>query len=141
MQDWPAILFNNCCRSCSQTNERPNMIINLKQTEIELALRAYVVAQGISLHGKDLSISFTAGRRESGISAEISIDDVEIPGYTNTVAEEVEVTKAPIISMAPAAAATTTVTPAEEAQPVPQEEGQEDAAPVAEAKPTVSLFG
>lgn len=117
------------------------MIINLKQTEIELALRAYVVAQGISLHGKDLSISFTAGRRESGISAEISIDDVEIPGYTNTVAEEVEVTKAPIISMAPAAAATTTVTPAEEAQPVPQEEGQEDAAPVAEAKPTVSLFG
>lgn len=114
------------------------MIINLKQTEIELALRAYVVAQGISLHGKDLSISFTAGRRESGISAEISIDDVEIPGYTNTVAEEVEVTKAPVISMAPAAA---TVTPAEEAQPVPQEEVQEDAAPVVEAKPTVSLFG
>lgn len=114
------------------------MIINLKQTEIELALRAYVVAQGISLHGKDLSISFTAGRRESGISAEISIDDVEIPGYTNTVAEEVEVNKAPVISLAPAVA---TVTPVEEAQPVPQEEAQEDAAPVAEAKPTVSLFG
>ena len=114
------------------------MIINLKQTEIELALRAYVVAQGISLHGKDLSISFTAGRRESGISAEISIDDVEIPGYTNTVAEEIEVPKAPVISPAPAAA---TVTPAEEAQPVPPEEAQEDAAPVAEAKPTVSLFG
>ena len=114
------------------------MIINLKQTEIELALRAYVVAQGISLHGKDLSISFTAGRRESGISAEISIDDVEIPGYTNTVAEEVEVNKAPTISLAPAA---TTVTPVEEAQQVPQEEAQEDAAPVAEAKPTVSLFG
>ena len=114
------------------------MIINLKQTEIELALRAYVVAQGISLHGKDLSISFTAGRRESGISAEISIDDVEIPGYTNTVAEEVEVTKAPVISLTPTV---TAVTPVEEAQPVPQEEAQEDAAPVAEAKPTVSLFG
>ena len=114
------------------------MIINLKQTEIELALRAYVVAQGISLHGKDLSISFTAGRRESGISAEISIDDVEIPGYTNTVAEEVEVNKAPAISLAPTVA---TVTPVEESQPVPQEEAPEDAAPVAEAKPTVSLFG
>ena len=32
------------------------MIINLKQTEIEQALRAYVISQGISLHGKDLSI-------------------------------------------------------------------------------------
>ena len=114
------------------------MIINLKQTEIEQALRAYVISQGISLHGKDLTISFTAGRRESGISAEISIDDVEIPGYTNTVAEEVEVNKAPDISLAPTVA---TVTPVEEAQPVPQEEVQEDAAPVAEAKPTVSLFG
>lgn len=65
------------------------MIINLKQTEIEQALRAYVVAQGISLHGKDLTISFTAGRRESGITAEVSIEDVEIPGFTNSVEEEV----------------------------------------------------
>ena len=114
------------------------MIINLKQTEIELALRAYVVAQGISLHGKDLSISFTAGRRESGISAEISIDDVEIPGYTTSAVEEIEVPKAADISPDQAAA---TVTPVEEARPVPQEEVQEDAAPAVEAKPTVSLFG
>ena len=121
------------------------MIINLKQTEIELALRAYVVAQGISLHGKDLSISFTAGRRESGISAEISIDDVEIPGFSNDayLTEEAPAIKAAAISLAPAAA-TVTPTPlveAEEAQPVPQEKVQEDAAPVAEAKQTVSLFG
>ena len=115
------------------------MIINLKQTEIEQALRAYVISQGISLHGKDLTISFTAGRRESGISAEISIDDVEIPGYSNDVyvADAAPVAKDVVVRPA-------TVTSAEvqeEPQPVPQEEAQEDAAPAVEAKPTVSLFG
>lgn len=108
------------------------MIINLKQTEIEQALRAYVVAQGISLHGKDLTISFTAGRRESGISAEISIDEVEIPGYSNDVY---------VADEAPVAATVASVEVPEEPQPVPQEEAQEDAAPAVEAKPTVSLFG
>lgn len=108
------------------------MIINLKQTEIEQALRAYVVAQGISLHGKDLTISFTAGRRESGISAEISIDEVEIPGYSNDVY---------VADEAPVAATVASAEVQEEPQPVPQEEAQEDAAPAVEAKPTVSLFG
>ena len=116
------------------------MIINLKQTEIEQALRAYVISQGISLHGKDLTISFTAGRRESGISAEISIDDVEIPGYSNDVcvAEATPVGKAAVVQLAPV---TATAEGQEESQPVPQEETQEDAAPAVEAKPTVSLFG
>ena len=119
------------------------MIINLKQTEIEQALRAYVISQGISLHGKDLTISFTAGRRESGISAEISIDDVEIPGYSNDVymADEVPVAKDVVVQPAPVAATVTSAEVQEEPQPVPQEEAQEDAAPAVEAKPTVSLFG
>ena len=119
------------------------MIINLKQTEIEQALRAYVISQGISLHGKDLTISFTAGRRESGISAEISIDDVEIPGYSKDVygADAAPVAKAAVVQLAPVAATAASAEVQEEPQPVPQEEVQEDAAPVAEAKPTVSLFG
>lgn len=115
------------------------MIINLKQTEIEQALRAYVISQGISLHGKDLTISFTAGRRESGISAEISIDDVEIPGYSNDVyvADAAPVAKDVVVRPA----MVTSAEVQEEPQPVPQEEAQEDAAPAVEAKPTVSLFG
>lgn len=119
------------------------MIINLKQTEIEQALRAYVISQGISLHGKDLTISFTAGRRESGISAEISIDDVEIPGYSNDVcvAEATPVGKAAVVQLAPVTATVASAEGQEESQPVPQEETQEDAAPAVEAKPTVSLFG
>lgn len=60
------------------------MQVNLKQSEIEIALKNYVVQQGISLYGKEVSIAFTAGRKESGISAEINIDDADIPGFTDT---------------------------------------------------------
>lgn len=52
------------------------MQITLKQSEIEAALKAFVQSQGISLFNKSIAISFTAGRKESGISAEIDIDDV-----------------------------------------------------------------
>lgn len=123
------------------------MIINLKQTEIELALRAYVVAQGISLHGKDLSISFTAGRREAGITAEISIDDVEIPGYTTITAEPVVMSKPTLIALSPAIAnvfkePAEEIPAVEEAQPEAQEEAMPEAEePVVETKQTVSLFG
>lgn len=57
------------------------MQINLKQYEIEVALKNYVAQQGISLYARDVSITFTAGRKESGISAEITIEDSDIPGF------------------------------------------------------------
>lgn len=60
------------------------MQVNLRQTEIESALKQFIVDQGISLYGKDVSIAFTAGRKESGISAEITIEDADIPGFTDT---------------------------------------------------------
>lgn len=50
------------------------MIINLKQSEIEVALKNYIVNQGINLDGKSVEINFTAGRKESGISAELDIE-------------------------------------------------------------------
>lgn len=55
------------------------MQISLKQNEIEVALKNYVSQQGISLYARDVSIAFTAGRKESGISAEITIEDADIP--------------------------------------------------------------
>ena len=121
------------------------MIINLKQPEIEQALRAYVAAQGISLVGKDLSIAFTAGRRESGISAEISIeisiDAVEIPGYTNDLGAPESASKAATLSIAPAVV---TETPVPQ-EPVGAEPGEvrdftEEATESAHKTP-VSLFG
>lgn len=51
------------------------MQIILKQRDIEAALKQYIAGQGISLHGKNVSVEFTAGRKESGITAEIDIED------------------------------------------------------------------
>lgn len=57
------------------------MQINLKQTEITEALRQYVTQQGINLTGKTVDIAFTAGRKEGGLSAEITIEEQDIPGF------------------------------------------------------------
>lgn len=59
------------------------MQIQLKQTEIIAALKQYIAGQGISLNGKSVDISFTAGRKEAGITADISIEDADssIPGF------------------------------------------------------------
>lgn len=54
------------------------MQIQLKQQEIEAALRQYIAQQGISLSGKEVKIAFTAKRNDSGLSADLSIDDVEV---------------------------------------------------------------
>ena len=58
------------------------MLIQLKQSEITAALRDYIVAQGINLNGKTVEISFTAGRKESGIYADIYIENAgELPVF------------------------------------------------------------
>jgi len=78
------------------------MQIQLKQNEIVTALKQYISGQGISLDGKDVKISFTAGRKESGITADLVIEDVAIPGYTNEPAEEVA--KAAVLALVPSQA-------------------------------------
>jgi hypothetical protein len=52
------------------------MQIQLKQPEILSALRDYVAKQGISLVDKTVDISFTSGRKDNGLSADISIEDI-----------------------------------------------------------------
>lgn len=51
------------------------MNIQLKQPEIISALKQYIAAQGISLYNKTVDISFTAGRKESGLVADLVIED------------------------------------------------------------------
>lgn len=58
------------------------MIIILKQEDITKAIRQSLEKQGISLRNKEMKITFTNGRGDKGISAELNIQDVEIPGYT-----------------------------------------------------------
>lgn len=55
------------------------MQINLRQPEIEKALRDYIREQGINLYGKEVFISFTAGRKDTGLSAELNIEDIDVP--------------------------------------------------------------
>lgn len=56
------------------------MELNLKQTEIEAALRQYVSNQGFDLAGRAVTIAFTSGRTPAGLSALIDIGDVtEVP--------------------------------------------------------------
>lgn len=59
------------------------MQIQLKQREIEAALKGYISKQGISLVGRTVEITFTAGRKESGISADLVINDMDIPGFSD----------------------------------------------------------
>lgn len=51
------------------------MQITLKQKDIEAALKQYIASQGIRLYGKIVDIAFTAGRKETGISADLVIED------------------------------------------------------------------
>lgn len=51
------------------------MQIILRQSNVEEALRDYVAKQGICILNKKVDISFTAGRRGSGLTAEVIIDD------------------------------------------------------------------
>ena len=51
------------------------MQINLKQFEIETALKMYISQQGISLASKTVGMVFTAGRKDGGLLVEITIED------------------------------------------------------------------
>lgn len=70
------------------------MNIQLKQSEIIDALKQYIVKQGINLSGKEVAITFTAGRKEAGITADLVIEDGVIPGFSEVEEEtQTEITK------------------------------------------------
>jgi len=62
------------------------MQIQLKQTEIINALKLYISNQGINLNGKTVEVAFTAGRKSSGLTADVCINDAQLPavGITPT---------------------------------------------------------
>lgn len=108
------------------------MNINLKQAEITEALKQFITKQGISLVGKTVAISFTAGRKDAGLSADIVIEDaVAIPGLE--VGDEVETTK-PVLSVVKSD------TPTESPEPTVSTEEVPAAEPETPVKAT-SLFG
>lgn len=91
------------------------MQINLKQREIEAALRMYVSHQGINLNGKEVAITFTAGRKEGGLTADVSIEDITIPGFTDAEVGE-QTGTANVVQLAAATIAAAASTPAVNAE-------------------------
>lgn len=67
------------------------MQITLRQDEIEAALIGYICQQGIQTAGKQVTVSFTAGRGASGITAAVDIDPqgTEVPPPVLVSAEPV----------------------------------------------------
>ena len=50
------------------------MQISLRQVEIEKAIVDYIADQGITIGNKEITVAFTAGRGDAGISASINIE-------------------------------------------------------------------
>lgn len=75
------------------------MQVQLKQTEIIAALKQYISGQGISLQGKQVEMAFTAGRKEAGISVEISIDEVGMPDFFKDSPEDPVKADAPALTL------------------------------------------
>ena len=116
------------------------MQINLKQTEIIAALKQYIAGQGISLQGKSVEMAFTAGRKEAGISVEISIEDVSLPDFG--LPEESPTAKLTLVAdpvVIPAASIATEDTTASAIEAQTEEDEQAEATP-APAAPVSRLF-
>ena len=109
------------------------MLIQLRQSEIEEALKMYVTSQGFSLAGKQVDIAFTASRGNNGITADLDITDA---GGVR------QVNKDPVVAVEVSSVGQAEEAPAAEAKENPfaslvEPEAVEEAT---EATPAVSLF-
>ena len=107
------------------------MLIQLRQSEIETALREYVVNQGINLTGRRVDISFTSGRKDNGISADLDIVDTHQSLKVTQGVVPAEVSKDACPPKDPEEATDETDFPEDIGEPVA----------VPEAKAATSLFG
>ena len=124
------------------------MQIQLKQPEIEEALRDYIVKQGINLSGRDVAITFTSGRKDNGISADMDISDIQyIPGFEGDEDTPTgPVKRASLEAVRVQAQPAHNPLPEAEAEPEPEPESEpEQETPKDEETPpstkTTSLFG
>ncbi len=68
-------------------------VIQLSESEIKLALIAYVGTQGVDLEGKTTDITFNAGRKGNGHTAEIEVVDGLDASAAKSVAKKTKATK------------------------------------------------
>lgn len=87
------------------------MQIQLQQKEIEAALLGFITQQGIDLCGKQVDIMFTAGRKASGLSAELTIEDAGFPDFGEELVEGDASVSAAILPIKPEPSCRTNVYP------------------------------
>lgn len=61
------------------------MELHYKQHDIVKAIKDKLISDGFPLTNKTLNISFSMGRGNNGLAAVLAIDDVEIPGFTDSI--------------------------------------------------------
>ena len=114
------------------------MQISLKQREIENAIKAYVQAQGLNLTGKEVTIDFTAGRGQAGLTADVNIEEAGTAAAAGQTAPLGKVTTSDTKADKPASAPPAPATEAPAAAPAAESAGDETgSAPAAKT----SLFG
>lgn len=122
------------------------MRVQLEQREIAIALQEYIVNQGINLNGKKVEITFTAGRKDTGLIADLNIEEVgALPPLTGDD-EGDDAQSATQARPELKAVAGTAVAGGEEAQAQAQAPAGDEEAEAAEAASTTksstsSLFG
>lgn len=68
------------------------MLIQLKQSEIEEAIIGYINTHLMNVDDRNISIAFTAGRKDTGLTADVDIEMVKNkPTRSNTSQKEVYV--------------------------------------------------
>ena len=122
------------------------MQIQLKQAEIVAALKQYITKQGIDLSSKLVEIRFTAGRKDGGLLADVTIDeDNFIPGIDDAASVAAAAQKPTLTTIAPfqrpAMTEVEITVPAPTATPGAAPEPITELAAPETATPTKSLFG
>lgn len=66
------------------------MLIQLKQSEIEEAIIGYINTHLMNVDDRNISIAFTAGRKDTGLTADVDIEMVKNkPTRINTTQKEI----------------------------------------------------
>lgn len=66
------------------------MLIQLKQSEIEEAIIGYINTHLMNVDDRNISIAFTAGRKDTGLTADVDIEMVKNkPTRINTIQKEI----------------------------------------------------
>ena len=116
------------------------MQIQLKQDDLIAGAKMFLESKGLNLKGKQIDVEFSMNRKPAGVVAEVTISEVEIPGFTDADDDRPKTDEA--LAKSPVTLAVNNDAPKQEEaapaaeDPAPVEQAVEDPKPA----PTSSLF-